>query len=213
MTQTSRIVLPVDVVALTTNAIKLEEMRAFYPTLLSRKTDLFEAQDPDPQVVVAGKLAQIMDHDPGSALIVEDTGLAFSAWGQLPGALIKSFVAELGAAGLLDLLPNPEARGAIATSAVGIAFQGRSAVFCGSLPGALVPARGELGGWTPVFQPSGAQVTLAQMSRDRRMACTMRRAPFLAAIDWLAGQVEGIGQAHGPADATQMPKSPASVAL
>jgi len=86
MTQTSRIVLPVDVVALTTNAIKLEEMRAFYPTLLSRKTDLFEAQDPDPQVVVAGKLAQIMDHDPGSALIVEDTGLAFSAWGQLPGA-------------------------------------------------------------------------------------------------------------------------------
>jgi len=173
---------------LTTNRIKLEEARPIFANLESLPIELVELQDPDPAKVVHHKLTQIPRSLSEEAVLVEDTGLSFVQWGTLPGAYIKSFLSEVGVQNLPDLLPAPLSRDAIAISAVGIAYKGNSAVFTSTLNGRIVPAKGDLGGWTPVFQPEGETETLGSMSQDLRHKITMRRKPLLQALAWFNRQ-------------------------
>lgn len=166
--------------------------------------ELDEVQSPDPVVVVRHKLDQVLRvAGAGGAgldapVVVEDTGLAVRHWGTLPGALIKWFVEELGPARLAGVLSagavpsgnagagsDGEGVAATATSAVGVAFRGRSGVWAGSTQGRIVAPRGSLGGWTPVFEVDGTGKTLAEMTLDERMTHTMRAGPFRLAQSWL----------------------------
>src|SRR5262249_46992839 len=117
--------------------------------------------------------------------------------------LIKWFVEELGPARLAGVLSagaapagaagagcagagcTGEGVAATATSAVGVAFRGRSVVWAGSTRGRIVAARGSLGGWTRVFEVDGTGKPLAEMTLDERMTHTMRAEPFRLARSWL----------------------------
>nr|WP_245883610.1 non-canonical purine NTP pyrophosphatase [Streptomyces hyaluromycini] len=119
-------------------------------------------------------------------MLVEDTGLEIDSWSSLPGALVKWFVDGMGAreiARLTDLQGGGS--GAAAVSSVGIAYKGEVQVWTDRIKGKIVPPRGELGGWTPIFEVEGSGKTLAEMTFQERMSVTMRRRPLEKANAWL----------------------------
>ena len=168
------------------NSIKLEEVRSIFPEVDVLRADLLEVQSVDVRRVVEHKLEQVAALRLPVPVIVEDTGLAVEDWNGLPGALVKWFVDGLGAQGLKEAFPPHGPGTAIATSAVGVVFNGERAVWEGQTEGRLVDSRGQLGGWTPVFEVKGTGLTLGEMGFDDRMRWTMRREPLLAARDWIA---------------------------
>ncbi len=173
----------------TSNMIKLQEVRAIVPSITARHVDFLEIQSLDTVEVVRNKLSQIQMQTESEAYMVEDTGLAIAAWKKLPGAMIKWFVDELGPAGLADLAccggANTEA---VATSTVGVCFQGASKVWSGTLCGRIVAPRGRLGGWTPIFEIEGTGRTLAEMDFKERLSVTMRGRPLEQAIEWITAR-------------------------
>lgn len=176
------------VLVATRNPIKLEEIRHFLPAVDVVDVDLVEAQALSPAEVVRHKLDQVARLGLSDPVVVEDTGLGLAAWHGLPGALVKWFVDELGAAGIVASLRDDASRDAVATSAVGVAYAGACRVWEASVAGRIVSPRGALGGWTPVFEVAGTGRTLAEMSLPERLRHTMRREPLLSAAGWLAEQ-------------------------
>ncbi|RLU81630.1 non-canonical purine NTP pyrophosphatase [Streptomyces griseocarneus] len=170
------------------NAIKLEEVRSVFPEIDVLRTDLLEVQEVDVRRVVEHKLEQVAALCLPVPVIVEDTGLAVEAWNGLPGALVKWFVEGVGAQRLKELFHGPEPVTAVATSAVGVVFDGEREIWEGHAEGRLVDGRGLLGGWTPVFEVRGTGRTLGEMGFEERMRWTMRREPLLAAREWIAGR-------------------------
>jgi len=169
-----------------TNAIKLEEARALLGEIEPIALDLPEIQSVDPSVVVRHKLAGIAGLGLDGPVLVEDTALVVDAWDGLPGALVKWFVETWGPAGLARrTLADGGAGGALAVSAVGVLDRGRTGLWTGALRGRIVAPRGELGGWTSIFEVDGCDRTLAELALDERLAVTMRRAPLLEARAWL----------------------------
>ncbi len=170
----------------TSNEIKLEEAKQILPSIRPRPMEFQEIQSQDTREVVTNKLWQIRGQEPSEAYMVEDTGLSFLSWNMLPGAMIKWFIEGLGTTGLADLVRGQGADNrAVATSAVGVRFQGVMKVWSGTLDGTIVSPRGQLGGWTSIFEVAGIGKTLAEMSAAERLAVTMRREPMEQAISWL----------------------------
>lgn len=168
------------------NSIKLEEVRTFFPEVDVLQTDLLEIQSVDVRRVVEHKLEQVAALRLPVPIIVEDTGLAVAAWNGLPGALVKWFVDGMGAQRLKESIHGPEPISATATSAVGVVFNGEQEIWQGHTEGRLVDCRGQLGGWTPIFEVNGTGRTLGEMSFEERMRWTMRRDPLIAAQMWIS---------------------------
>ncbi|WP_107069033.1 non-canonical purine NTP pyrophosphatase [Streptomyces sp. 150FB] len=167
------------------NPIKLEECLQVFPDAVPFDIELTEIQSPDPEVVVRHKLDQVVGAGLDAPVLVEDTGLAVLHWERLPGALIKWFVEEFSLDRLSEVLRAEGPDSAVATSAVGVAFRGETRVWCGRTEGRIVPARGDLGGWTPIFEVAGTGRTLGEMSFEERMRHTMRAEPLRLAQAWL----------------------------
>jgi non-canonical purine NTP pyrophosphatase (RdgB/HAM1 family) len=183
---------PVPVTFATTNQLKIAEARHFIPHLVPADLGLSEVQALDPAVVVRDKLSQVGRRGLPGAVIVEDTGLLIDGWDGLPGALVKWFMQTLGPAGLADLARcGGKSPAAEAVSAVGAWHRGETRVWCGRLSGTIVTPRGDLEGWTPIFEVSGSGETLAEMSATDRTAVTMRRAPLESAWTWLCARQKG----------------------
>ncbi|ONI75254.1 non-canonical purine NTP pyrophosphatase [Actinosynnema sp. ALI-1.44] len=169
------------------NAIKLEEARHVFPDVEQLRIDVPEIQATEPAIVVAHKLDAIASLGVTGTVVVEDTGLHIEAWAGLPGALVKWFVEEMGTARLASAALAPTGSStAEAVSAVGVLHRGETAVWEGRLKGTIVAPRGDLGGWTPIFEVDGSDKTLAELTFTERMAVTMRRGPFESAKAWLA---------------------------
>lgn len=56
----------------------------------------------------------------------------------------------------------------------------------------LAVVRGELGGWTLIFEVEGTGKTLDEMDLAERMTVTMRGRPLQEARTWLAARKEGV---------------------
>ncbi|MFI7661815.1 non-canonical purine NTP pyrophosphatase [Micromonospora parva] len=167
------------------NKIKIEEARDIIPGIEPLNIELTEIQSPDPAEVVRHKLQQVAAAGFTKPVLVEDTGLFMHHWGTLPGALIKWFVEELGTARLYQALTAEGPVAATAVSAVGVVYGDETSVWQGQLTGRIVRPRGNLGGWTPVFEVADTGVTLAEMSFPERMRHTMRAEPLRQAAAWL----------------------------
>jgi non-canonical purine NTP pyrophosphatase (RdgB/HAM1 family) len=98
------------------------------------------------------------------AVVVEDSGLEFSAWRGMPGPFTKWFEKALGLEGLCRALDGSPDRGAEAACV--LAFKSGSDEFLcsGRLTGRIAPSpRGLLGfGWDAIFVPAGESRTLAE---------------------------------------------------
>ncbi|MFB9837735.1 RdgB/HAM1 family non-canonical purine NTP pyrophosphatase [Actinoallomurus acaciae] len=125
-----------------------------------------------------------------SPVLVDDTGLALSAWNGLPGALVAWFLDAVGPEGILEMAANLTDRRATVTTALGYADEEGVRVFTGTLDGSLTTEpRGDNGfGYDPIFLPDGHGRTFAEMSSDEKNAVSHRRL----AVDALR---EGLGLA------------------
>lgn len=185
----------------TTNTIKLSEAVALLDhNVHGVELHLEELQSLAVRDVVRHKLRQVVDRAVHEPVLVEDTGLEVDGWNGYPGALVRwateSWGNERFAAMARD---HGTAAGATATSCVGIAYQGRTALWTGSARGHLVHPRGELGGWTPIFEVDGTGKTLAELNEPERLRVTMRAEPLRSVERWLADL--GSDRPVEPADA------------
>src|SRR6266705_202724 len=104
---------------ITSSANKLAEVERILGRPLTRTSlPLEEIQAIDLEPVVRHKAQQAYDQL-GRPVLVEDTGLAFTAWNGLPGALIKWFLRALGPNGICKLLRDETNRAATATTLFG----------------------------------------------------------------------------------------------
>lgn len=161
---------------ITGNNSKLKEFeRLLGVNLEICKMDLPEVQSTDVRDVVKIK-AQFAYEQIGRACFVDDTGLTIRSWGNLPGALIKWFIDNVGNGGILKMLSSYDSRDAYVTTAVGYCDQNGVKVFTGEVAGMISEQpRGENGfGYDEIFVPEGSGRTFAQMSNGEKDMFSMR---------------------------------------
>lgn len=160
---------------ITGNANKFKEINAIVPNLKQLELDLEEIQSLDPKVVIEHKLAQAAALHDGE-FIIEDTSLALTCLGGLPGTFVKWFEQTIGVEGIASLAMKHEDRSAIARVTIGYRDpDGNTHYFTGELEGDIEPPRGDQKwGWNPIFQPRGQEHTFAEMTVEEKNRISMR---------------------------------------
>jgi len=170
------------IVFVTGNANKLKEVvqildtDTFHHKVVSQDIDLPEFQG-EPDEITRAKCLEATRHVEGPVLI-EDTCLCFNALGGMPGPYIKWFLKPLGPAGLHRMLADFEDKSAYAvcTFAYHSGVPGDKVhLFMGRTEGHIVAPRGPPGfGWDPCFEPTGYQLTYAEMTSEQKNAISHR---------------------------------------
>ena len=138
-----------------------------------------EIQASDINKIVAHKAEQAFNKIK-CPILVEDSGLIFSAWNGLPGALIKWFEISVGCDGLLKMLEGFENREASAVCVAAV-FDGQRMILTkGERRGVISQSiRGENGfGWDVIFIPEQYDKTYAEMDFNQKNAISHRRMAF-----------------------------------
>ena len=141
--------------------------------------NIHEIQDSDIKKIVAHKAQQAFD-ELRCPILVEDSGLIFTAWNGLPGALVKWFEISVGCQGLLKMLEGFENREAFAVCVVAI-FDGQEMLIAeGEKKGTISHStRGKNGfGWDVIFIPEHHKKTYAEMNFKEKNAISHRRMAF-----------------------------------
>lgn len=160
----------------TGNANKLREVRQIlsqtpdFPfTLVNQSLDVPEVQGTTRDVAIAKcKSAARQLNGP---CLTEDTALAFSAFGGLPGPYIKDFLSQLGLQGLNTMLDGFQDKSAtaICTFAYCESADSEPVLFEGKTMGKIVSPRGEdRFGWDPIMEVEGTGKTYAEMDADEK---------------------------------------------
>ena len=113
-------------------------------------------------------------------VLVEDSGLIFTAWNGLPGPFIKWFETSVGCHGLLKMIDGFENREALAVCFVAI-FDGKKLIVGkGEARGKIASSiRGVNGfGWDVIFIPEGHKKTFAEMASSEKNLISHRRLAF-----------------------------------
>jgi len=113
-------------------------------------------------------------------VLVEDSGLIFTAWNGLPGPFIKWFETSVGCHGLLKMMEGFENRKALAVCFVAI-FDGKELIVGkGEVRGEIASSiRGENGfGWDVIFIPDRHEKTYAEMVSSKKNLISHRRLAF-----------------------------------
>lgn len=164
----------------TGNEHKVREARQILDIPIEQiQVDLEEPQTLDLEEIIRQKALQA-HRKTQLPVIVEDTGLEFTAWNGLPGALIKWFLSTVGNEGLLKMLSSYDDRRATAVTAVGFCDGSTLLVGRGEISGVIATeCRGANGfGWDRIFIPQGYQETFAEMGADVKNQLSMRRKAF-----------------------------------
>lgn len=143
--------------------------------------ELYELQTHDPEAIVRHKLMQAHEivKEP---VLVEDSGLIFSAWNGLPGALVKWFESTVGCEGMLKMLEPFENKAATALCYVGFHDGQNIKIAKGEVRGRVADSlRGTRGfGWDVLFIPDGHERTYAEMPPAEKNAISHRKRAFTA---------------------------------
>jgi len=132
--------------------------------LESVELDLPEIQSTEVEEVIKLK-AEEAYRQLGRPCFVDDTGITIKCWGNLPGALAKHFLVNVGPDGILKLLgDNP--RAAYTKVAIGYRDENGLQIFSAMVEGEITTEiRGENGfGFDVIFVPNGCTKTLAEMT-------------------------------------------------
>lgn len=147
---------------------------------------LIEVQTSDLSEVARHKLDQAYEILK-CPVMVEDSGLMFSAWNGLPGALVKWFEKSVGCDGMIRMLEPFGNREAIAVCHVAVHDGSKVMIAKGEVKGTIAhKLRGENGfGWDVIFIPDGHTRTFAEMSAEEKNAISHRRKAFQALKEML----------------------------
>uniref|UniRef100_A0AC35UE22 Inosine triphosphate pyrophosphatase n=1 Tax=Rhabditophanes sp. KR3021 TaxID=114890 RepID=A0AC35UE22_9BILA len=121
-------------------------------------------------------------------VIIEDTCLAFNAYGDLPGPYIKHFLKEMKCDGLVKMLSAFEDKSAYAMCTFAYCEgPGKEVIlFQGKIDGQIVAPRGETTfGWDPIFQPESYTQTFAEMDGSIKDAISHRGRALASLSDYL----------------------------
>lgn len=139
------------------------------------------------QEIQTNDIRQLVEHKAMEAwrefncpVLVEDSGLIFTAWNGLPGALVKWFEKSVGCEGMLKMLESFEDRTAEAVCLAAV-YDGKTMVVGeGRVPGTIArETRGDQGfGWDVIFIPDSETRTYAEMSPEEKNARSHRRRAF-----------------------------------
>jgi non-canonical purine NTP pyrophosphatase (RdgB/HAM1 family) len=112
----------------------------------------------------------------GRPVLVDDSGIEFIAWSGLPGALTSWFMDTVGNDGLIQMLQGFPDRSARVITALGYCSAEGAQVVEGVVSGHIAdaPAGTNGFGYDPIFVPSGAQKTFAEMSNEEKDDNSMR---------------------------------------
>lgn len=140
------------------------------------KEDLIEIQSLDVAEVVRHKVADAYSKLQ-SPVLVDDTGLALTAWNGMPGALVAWFLDTVGVQGILEMAAGVTDRAATVTTALGYADAHGIHVFTGTLHGTLTTESRGVGGfgYDSIFKPAGCGLTFAEMTSEQKNAISHRR--------------------------------------
>ncbi|CAO5157011.1 XTP/dITP diphosphohydrolase [Frankia sp. AiPs1] len=110
-------------------------------------------------------------------VLVDDSGLALTAWNGLPGALVAWFLKTVGLQGLLNMAAGVADRRATVTTALGYADATGVHVVSGAVHGTLTTEpRGSNGlSYDAIFAPADSTRTFAEMSSENKDAISPRR--------------------------------------
>ena len=150
----------------TSNTNKLRELSTLLEhELISVPLELQEIQTTDLHELLKFKLQQAYKelHAP---VIVEDTSIYFDAWNELPGPLVKWFLAGMGLEGIVQALSQFEDKSAQAVCCLAFTDDGKNMHFFeGKMKGLIVePIGSRTFGWDAIFQATGQQQTFGEMS-------------------------------------------------
>ena len=143
--------------------------------------EMIELQTNDLSEIVRHKVTQAYQAVQGPVL-VEDSGLVFSAWNGLPGALVKWFEATVGCEGMLKMLETFDDREAFALCTVGYHDGKNINIARGEVKGRVADRlRGDNGfGWDVFFIPEGHERTYGEMNAQEKNSISHRRRAFEA---------------------------------
>ena len=165
----------------TGNPNKVREAQEILGIQLAQATagHLHEIQTNDIRQLVEHKVVEAW-REFKCPVLVEDSGLVFSAWNGLPGALVKWFEQSVGCEGMLRMLESFEDRHAEAVCLAAV-YDGKTMrVGEGRVPGTIArKTRGTQGfGWDVIFIPEGEMKTYAEMSPEEKNARSHRQQAF-----------------------------------
>ena len=129
-----------------------------------QKVDVDEVQSLDLDEIAEHKARQAYAII-GSPVLVEDVGLSIKSLGNLPGPFIKWFELELGLEGICKLVDKLDSREAIGSITYCYFDGSKPRFFNGKIEGLIAdqPKGTSNFGWDPIFMPTVAQKTLAEM--------------------------------------------------
>jgi non-canonical purine NTP pyrophosphatase (RdgB/HAM1 family) len=175
----------------TTNISKVREFQTILQVEVTQlPLHLPEIQALEVDEVVRSKAEQAYAQA-GVPILVEDTGLTFSAWNGLPGALIKWFVDSVGSAGICEMLSSQKNRHAIAKCTLDLYDGKEHHLFSGMIQGNIAyEPRGQGGfGWDDIFIPDGYSQTFAEMTSEAKNSISMRKVALDKLQKFLASQM------------------------
>lgn len=163
---------------ITSNPNKAEALGRYLGfELESKRLDIDEIQSLDLKKIVEAK-ARSAYGLVGAPVLVEDTSLKYSAFGNLPGPFIHWFSEELGNTGLCRIINHyNKDRSAKVEICFGY-FDGKDfESFSASVDGKISAfARGQNGfGWDPIFIPNGSDKTYGEMLPDEKEKFSARK--------------------------------------
>lgn len=164
------------VILVTSNSGKASEFsRLLGIEVEAMKVPLPEVQGLDVREVARAKALAAFEQI-GRPVLVDDSGIEFSAWSGLPGALTSWFMDTVGNDGLIQMLTGFTDRDARVVTALGYCTASGVQVVDGVVSGhiAASPVGTNGFGYDPIFIPNGAQKTFAEMSDDEKDVNSMR---------------------------------------
>jgi inosine triphosphate pyrophosphatase len=147
-----------------------------------QKIDLDELQSLDLREITQHKVKQAFEIVK-TPVLVEDVGLRFEEWGNLPGPLIKWFVEEMGLEHMCRQLDISGNRAATAMITFAYYDGEQLKFFDGEVKGSISKEpRGKDFGWNPIFIPAGSQETYAEMDEQGRLHLGLRTSTVFPAL-------------------------------
>ena len=163
-----------EVVFVTGNRHKLEEVESILGKMRHVHLDLPEMQELEPRKVVIAK-AQAAIEQGYSPVLIEDTSLAVHSLNGLPGPLIKWFLKALGGEGVHQLAASKKDCRAEVRTIFALALGPQSFIYGeGVVQGEVVAPRGSGFGWDSIFQPEGSKRTMGEMTKEEKASFSMR---------------------------------------
>ena len=160
---------------ITGNKGKLKEVQAIIPEVEQIELDLPEIQELDAKKIIEEKLREAVKKHEGE-FFCEDTSVYINCLGGLPGPLIKWFLKSIGDRGIWELVRDKKDRSARAVTCIGYSDGKKIEFFEGEIKGEICEPKGSEGfGWDKIFQPSGYEKSLGEMSREEKNKISMRK--------------------------------------